>query len=77
MVRHRPNKDPKFHHAEILIGAGRSIKALFKIFNKGWFNRIGEKNFFFIGKFILWQITIIMLIFNIFYILCIHKTNIT
>ena len=33
--RHNPSKDPKFHHAEILIGAGRSTSELFKILIRG------------------------------------------
>lgn len=36
MIKHNPNKEPKFHQAEILEGAGRSTRALFAIFNKGW-----------------------------------------
>jgi hypothetical protein len=41
MIKQRPNKDPKFHQPEILIGAGRSTKALFIILNKGWLLRWG------------------------------------
>lgn len=26
MARQRPSRDPKFHHAEMLEGAGKSIK---------------------------------------------------
>ena len=33
--RHNPRREPKFHQAEILIGAGRSTKALFIILSKG------------------------------------------
>ena len=40
MIKHNPNRDPKFHHAEILIGAGRSTKALFAILISGWVLRI-------------------------------------
>jgi hypothetical protein len=35
VVKQSPNKEPKFHHAEILIGAGRSTKALLAILAKG------------------------------------------
>lgn len=35
-IRHKPRSDPKFHHAEILIGAGRSTKALLAILISGW-----------------------------------------
>lgn len=35
IIKHRPNNEPKFHHLEILEGAGKSIKALFIILNKG------------------------------------------
>jgi len=27
VARHRPNKEPKFHHPEILMGVGKSINA--------------------------------------------------
>jgi hypothetical protein len=40
-IKQSPSKDPKFHQAEILEGAGRSTKALFIILNKGCLNRIG------------------------------------
>jgi hypothetical protein len=33
--------DPKFHHALMLVGIGRSINALFAIFISGWVVRIG------------------------------------
>ena len=39
--KQRPKREPKFHHAEIFEGAGRSTSALFAILNKGWFLRIG------------------------------------
>lgn len=35
VARHRPSRDPKFHHAEIFDGAGRSTSASFAIFNSG------------------------------------------
>ena len=34
--KHKPNNEPKFHQAEILIGAGRSIKASLIILIRGW-----------------------------------------
>jgi len=36
VTRHNPKMDPKFHQAEILIGAGRSTKALLAILIRGW-----------------------------------------
>lgn len=35
-TRQRPSREPKFHHAEILEGAGRSTNASLAIFSKGW-----------------------------------------
>jgi hypothetical protein len=35
MVRHIPNKEPKFHQAESEEGDGRSTKDLPRIFTKG------------------------------------------
>jgi hypothetical protein len=35
ITKHNPNKDPKFHHAEIFEGAGRSTKALLAILKRG------------------------------------------
>lgn len=40
VARHNPSRDPKFHQAEILDGAGRSIRALLAIFKRGWEVRI-------------------------------------
>lgn len=34
-MRQMPSKEPKFHHAEILDGAGRSMKDPLMIFTKG------------------------------------------
>lgn len=34
--RQMPRRDPKFHQAEMFEGAGRSIKELLTIFNRGW-----------------------------------------
>ena len=36
VIRQMPRRDPKFHHAEMLEGAGRSIKELLIIFRRGW-----------------------------------------
>ncbi len=35
MARHTASREPKFHQAEILDGAGRSIRELLIIFNRG------------------------------------------
>lgn len=32
IIKHKPNKEPKFHHALMLEGEGRSIKELLTIF---------------------------------------------
>ena len=37
--RHSPRREPKFHHKEILLGAGKSIKVLLTIFSSGWYFR--------------------------------------
>lgn len=34
-IRHRSSREPKFHQAEMLEGAGRSISASLTILNKG------------------------------------------
>jgi hypothetical protein len=39
VIKHRPRIDPKFHHAEMLIGAGKSTSALLAILIKGWYFR--------------------------------------
>lgn len=45
-IRHNPNSEPKFHQAEMLEGAGRSTKASFAIFSKGWvFRRLAINGF--------------------------------
>lgn len=36
VIKHRPSREPKFHHAEIFGGVGRSIKELLIIFSRGW-----------------------------------------
>lgn len=36
MIKQRPRRDPKFHQAEILDGAGRSTNASLAIFRRGW-----------------------------------------
>lgn len=44
IIRQRPNREPKFHHAEILEGVGRSTSASLAIFSKGWvFRRLAIK----------------------------------
>lgn len=35
-IRQRPSREPKFHQAEILEGAGRSTNASLAIFRRGW-----------------------------------------
>ncbi len=39
-IRQIPRREPKFHHDEMFDGAGRSMKALFRIFISGWDFRI-------------------------------------
>lgn len=41
IIRHKISREPKFHQYEIAEGAGRSIRAEFKIFSKGWDFRKG------------------------------------
>lgn len=40
-MRHRPSKDPKFHHTESLLGVGRSTSDPLRIRNNGCLFRIG------------------------------------
>lgn len=35
VIRQSPSREPKFHQAEMLEGAGRSTRASFAIFNRG------------------------------------------
>lgn len=35
-IRQRPSREPKFHHAEMLAGLGRSTRASLAIFSSGW-----------------------------------------
>ena len=35
MIKHRPNREPKFHQIDRFIGAGRSITELEIIFKRG------------------------------------------
>lgn len=35
-IKHSPKREPKFHQAEMLEGAGRSARASLVIFNRGW-----------------------------------------
>lgn len=39
-IRQIPNSEPKFHHAEILDGVGRSMNEWLIILSRGWFFRI-------------------------------------
>lgn len=36
IIKQIPSREPKFHHDEMLEGAGRSINALLTIFSSGW-----------------------------------------
>lgn len=36
VIRQRARREPKFHHAEMFEGAGRSISESFTIFRMGW-----------------------------------------
>lgn len=36
MIRQSPSREPKFHHAEMLVGVGRSTRASLTIFKSGW-----------------------------------------
>ena len=40
-TRQRPNKEPKFHQIDKLLGAGKSTNLLLAIFAKGWVFRNG------------------------------------
>ena len=42
ITRHRPSSDPKFHHEDRFLGAGKSTRALFMILMAGCDFRIGE-----------------------------------
>jgi len=46
VTRHSPNSEPKFHHAEMLLGAGKSTNALLAILINGWVFRVLIINFF-------------------------------
>jgi hypothetical protein len=50
IIKHKPNKDPKFHQAEIFEGAGRSTRALLAILNKGCLVRNGLFISYFVVK---------------------------
>ena len=41
IIRHRPRIEPRFHHIEIFLGEGRSIKDEFIILRSGWDFRRG------------------------------------
>lgn len=46
VIKQRPRREPKFHHAEIFEGAGRSTNAPFAILRRGWvFRRLVIKGF--------------------------------
>lgn len=40
IIRHSPSSDPKFHHVEMLLGVGKSMKELFKILMAGCVFRV-------------------------------------
>lgn len=39
-IKHTPRRDPKFHHAEMFDGVGRSINELLMILANGWVFRM-------------------------------------
>ena len=41
IIRQRPRREPKFHHAERLLGEGRSTRALLAMERRGWVFRMG------------------------------------
>ena len=46
VARHSPSNDPKFHHTEMLEGAGRSTTASLAILSRGWvFRRLAIRVF--------------------------------
>ena len=47
VMRKTANREPKFHQAEMLDGAGRSIRELLIIFSRGWdFRMLGAISLF-------------------------------
>lgn len=47
VMRQTVNREPKFHQAEMLDGAGRSIRELLIIFSRGWdFRMLGAISLF-------------------------------
>ncbi len=47
VMRQTANREPKFHQAEMLDGAGRSIRELLIIFSRGWdFRMLGAISLF-------------------------------
>ena len=40
IIKHKPNKEPKFHKELIFLGEGSSTNEPFTIFNKGWIFKI-------------------------------------
>jgi hypothetical protein len=59
VIKHIPKIEPKFHHAEMLIGAGRSTKALLAILIKGCLFRV----FIIIDKLCFVEVLQIFLLF--------------
>lgn len=39
-IKQTPRREPKFHHAEMLAGVGRSMKEPLMILRRGWVFRI-------------------------------------
>lgn len=57
-IRQRPSREPKFHHTEMLDGAGRSISALLAIFKSGWvLRRLAIKVFVVEVTTVVFQVT--------------------
>lgn len=47
IIKHMPNREPKFHQAEILEGVGRSTTAPLAILRRGWvFRRLAIRCFY-------------------------------
>lgn len=45
IIKQSPSSEPKFHHAEMLEGAGRSMNELLMIFRIGWDFRVAVISF--------------------------------
>jgi len=61
VIRHIPNNDPMFHHAEIFGGDGRSTKDDLMILARGWDFRIIVINFFSSVGDLLWGLVVLLL----------------